>query len=469
MGRRGLLPPAVGRYNGLFDTETRWRGACMTDDHDKRQGGDGFAATVAPLGAHLNELRARIIICLVALGGAFIVCWLLRQPLLAVLRRPHVIAMREWGLDEDLRYLGYFAPIVAQMKACAAAALLLTSPLIIYQVWAFVAPGLFPRERFKVVRLGAACLLCLIVGVCFGYFVFVPIALTYLIGLSGPGMAPSLTIDAYLSTFFLLTLALGIVFQTPVVVFYLVRWGVIDVAALQRHRGGVILCAFVVGAVLTPPDPLTQAMMAVTLVVLYDLGGLIASPSRATFLRFIRFTGIVLLVVGGVVAWQLLHPLAEVTGERFLVDGRRAAGRAAVRLRRGARVAVEAGGRARIVLPDGAVLVLVGKGSLRLPGPAKVGLLAGTCLIDAEGDKALQLTTAQVLMGIADANAKMSVAGDGRVTLKVRAGQVTVRTGEETEVVKADRRPDYTVRQFDSADREQWKLIMGDDAPTDPR
>ncbi len=173
---------------------------------------------VMPLGQHLEELRRRIIVCIVAFAAVFLACWVVRDRLMALLVWPHVRVMRSFELDPALKFQSYMEPVLAQLKACAIAAVALAAPVIIYEIWAFVAPGLFAHERRKAVWLGAACVACFFAGIAFGYFLFIPVALRYLLLLSGPTTEPVLMVGAYLTTFFLLTLALGVAFQTPVVI-----------------------------------------------------------------------------------------------------------------------------------------------------------------------------------------------------------------------------------------------------------
>ncbi len=398
---------------------------------------DGTA--VMPLGEHLEELRWRVIRCLVALGGAFILCWLFRDRLRVVLVRPHVLAMRAFELDPALKFSSYFEAVVAQVKTCVIAGLILTSPLVIYQAWAFVAPGLFGHERRRAGRLGAACVLCFAAGVAFGYFVFIPTALRYLIGLSGGWAEPVLMIGSYLSTFFLLTFALGMAFQTPVVIFYLVRWGVLDVASLARYRKGVILGAFVVAAVLTPPDPATQVMMAVTLIVLYDVGGLLAAPSRATLLGFVRFTGAVVLVAGALVAWHRYWPVAHLEALRgsVTVGGRPAPGEGQTPLTRGVVCRTGPDGAARIAFGrGGAVVLLAGGSSLQVHGPGALSLTEGACRAETPAaGRELTIRAGPATATVSGARAEVSVLGPGAGRVAVFAGSVPVQAGGAERVI----------------------------------
>jgi len=287
----------------------------MTDEEKPARSQSDRTLPAMPLGAHLDELRRRIIRCLLAVGAVFVLCWLLRDGMMAVLARPHRVATQAWGISASLKYLGYFEAVIVQFKAALLVSAVVCSPLIIYNIWAFIAPGLFPRERGKVVMLGAACTACVLAGVGFGYFVFVPLALRFLIGMAGPSMEPMLTIGSYLGTLIMMMMALGVVFQTPVVVFCLVRWGIVKPESLRQHRKPVIFGAFVLGAFLTPPDPMTQIMMAVTLIVLYDLGGIVAAPSRQSVFSALRFSGTVALALAAIGAWIIWWPVATVTVE----------------------------------------------------------------------------------------------------------------------------------------------------------
>jgi len=392
----------------------------------------GTEMATMPLGAHLEELRARLIKCIVALAVAFALCWIFRRQVMAVLKRPHVLAMRALGLETTLKFCSYLEPVMAQLKGCLVVAAVLTAPVLIYQAWAFVAPGLFPHERSKGLKLGAACLACFAAGVGFGYFVFVPVALRYLIGLSGPDMSPVLMVGSYLGMFFVLTFAMGVAFQTPVVVFYLLRWGVLSEEAFRKSRKPLILAAFVLGAVLTPPDPLTQIMMAVTLIMLFDIGGLLAAPSRETLAGFLKFTGTVAILGGGFVAWHMFWPVAHVTAlsGRVTVAGREVAADGPVAVRRGAVCAADEGAVARILFSKGQDRELyLTDGRIQLRGPGKAALLNGESLAVSSrkgAQVALQAGPVQVLLEAARAEVKSPEPGTATVT--VFEGQAAVKT-----------------------------------------
>lgn len=441
------------------------------DDTTPALRGDGRLRRM-PLGAHLEELRLRLIICLVAVAVTFIACWIFRYRLMIVLMRPHVQAMRAFGLDERLRFSGYFESVVPQLKACLIAAFILAAPVVIYQAWAFVAPGLFPRERYKVVWLGAACMLCLAAGVCFGYFLFVPVALRYLVSLAPPGTAPMLMISPYLTVLLLMTFALGVAFQTPVVIFYLVRWGIVSVESLQRHRKAVILGAFVVGAVLTPPDPLTQVMMAVTLIVLYDLGGLVARPTRATLAGFFRFTGAIMLVGIACVAWLNYWPVAGVTvlEGSAEVGGRRLGRGDSVRLRRGDLCRVAEGAWAKVSFGrSGPVVYLKGPADLRVRDGDSVTLESGRAMVVSPRRAApLEVLSAAATVTLAGARAEVTAPAPDSITVTVFEGEVEARSGGTVTRIMAGRKADFFQggRPVDTSEAEQeWGELMKADVP----
>jgi Tat protein translocase TatC len=424
---------------------------------------------VMSLGEHLEELRSRIIRVLVAVAVAFVGCWLFRDHLRVIVLRPHEIAMRAFELPPSLKFAGYFETVVAQLKVCIIFGLLFVSPYVIHQVWAFVAPGLFAQEKTRGVKLGVACVVCLAAGVCFGYFVFVPTALRYLITLSGGWAEPMLMIGSYLSLFFFLTFALALAFQTPIVVYFLIRWGVLDAQSLARHRKPVILGAFVLAAVLTPPDPVTQIMMAVTLIMLYDLGGLIAAPTRSTFISFFKFTGSVLLVAAVGFCWFRFWPIGEaralagqvsVGGERLLV-------REPVSLRRGAVCETGLQGVAELQLgaEDAPRLHAAPGTRIQVHNRGSVSLYDGRLLADSS-DPALEfgVRAAAATATLTDARADFSAPSEDAVTVRVFRGEVRVKAGDEIRRVRAGQAATFRrggdPAELSDAERE-WEVLIG--------
>jgi len=396
------------------------------------------------LGGHLEELRSRVIRSVFVLAAAFILCLFFRNWLWAVLSRPHVMTMRALGLSTQLKYSGYFEVAFVQLKACAVAGAVLASPYLIYQIWAFIAPGLYIHERRKVIKIGAACLFCLLAGVALGYFFFVPLVLRGLVALSGPWAEPVLMIGNYFSALVLLTFVLGVSFQTPVVVYFLVRWGILDPRTMQKHRRLVVLCAFIVAAVITPTvDPITQTLVAVTLIVLYDVGGLLAAPSVATAKGFFTFTGLIVLAGGAMFGWYRYWPIGEATalkggvvvGKAQLADG------ATQRLTRGSVCRTDAGGEARLALGRaGRQVVYMAPGSrLQVNDPDALSLYAGDVLVSDAAGSGLTVRSGVATVAVAGGRTELNAPDEDTLTATVFEGEARVTADGRTTRLAAGR------------------------------
>jgi sec-independent protein translocase protein TatC len=163
------------------------------------------------------------------------------------------------------------------MKVTMMVAFVLALPNTLYQVWAFVAPGLYAHEKRLIVPLIASSVLLFILGMAFAYFLVFPVVFGFMSSVTPEGVSMMTDIDNYLSFVLGMFLAFGITFEVPVVVILLVRFGIVDIAKLKEARPYVIVGAFVVAAVVTPPDVLSQIMLAVPLWLLYELGIVLAA------------------------------------------------------------------------------------------------------------------------------------------------------------------------------------------------
>ncbi|MEW6355832.1 MAG: twin-arginine translocase subunit TatC [Planctomycetota bacterium] len=236
-------------------------------------------------GEHLEELRYRIIVSLVAVLLAFILCWIFRIPLMNILAAPHQKTMRILGFSPDLKVLTYQEAFITLMKVCFIAGLFISSPIVIHQMWMFVAAGLYDHEKRYVHIFAPISLGCFLIGMLFGYFILIPFGLRFLLTVVGDVASPIIRMSDYVSLLMLLTLVLGLVFQLPLIVLFLVKIDVVTADTLRRERRYAILAAFVVGAILTPPDPGTQIMVAVPAIGLYEIGILIAAFSWSHFFK----------------------------------------------------------------------------------------------------------------------------------------------------------------------------------------
>ena len=172
------------------------------------------------------------------------------------------------------------------LKVTLMAAFLIALPYVLYQAWAFVAPGLYQHEKRLAVPVIVSSFFFFLVGMAFAYFVVFPVAFGFFVGYTPPGVQMMTDIDKYLSFVLTMFLAFGLTFETPVVVVVLVRMGVVGLEKLKAARGYVIVGAFVIGAIFTPPDVISQLLLAIPLWLLYEVGLFLARfvsvPKRDT-------------------------------------------------------------------------------------------------------------------------------------------------------------------------------------------
>ena len=225
---------------------------------------------------HLEELRKRIIYMVIAFAAGGAAAWNLREKILVWLTAPFVTA---WSTSKvagqaSLHFPAPQALFVAYVKLAVLGGFVLSLPILLYQLWAFISPGLYSREkRFTIPFVVSSCGLFAL-GAWFGWRFAFPAAFQYLLSFSGPvGSAitiePSVMIDEYISFVSQMLLAFGAVFELPVLVFFLSVAGIITHHTLIRFARVFIVVAFVIAAVITPPDPLSQLILAVPLCLLY--------------------------------------------------------------------------------------------------------------------------------------------------------------------------------------------------------
>ncbi|TET37178.1 MAG: twin-arginine translocase subunit TatC [Planctomycetota bacterium] len=173
----------------------------------------------------------------------------------------------------QLMVLKYQESFLIYMKVCAVFALLLGIPFTLYNFWKFIAAGLYPHERSVVYIAAPLSLGLFVAGILFGYFFLIRFGLKFLITYGNPEIIrSSMTLGFYFGLFVLLTLVVGIIFQLPMVMLALARIGIVSPRSLRKHRKIAILLAVIVGAILTPPDPVTQIMLAMPVIFLYEFG-----------------------------------------------------------------------------------------------------------------------------------------------------------------------------------------------------
>jgi sec-independent protein translocase protein TatC len=221
-----------------------------------------------PLTAHLQELRKRLILSFIAIGVGFFVCYALKESLFNILTIPLLKVMPAGG---TLIFTSVAEAFFTYMKVAFIAGLILASPFVLYQVWAFVAPGLYRHERRYVIPFVFLGSFFFALGILFGYFVAIPIGFKFLLGYATDFIKPMPSMKEYLSFSIKFLLAFGLVFEFPVVLLLLARIGVVDSKKLARQRKYAILLIFIFAAVVTPPDLISQVLMALPLMGLYEL------------------------------------------------------------------------------------------------------------------------------------------------------------------------------------------------------
>ncbi len=268
-GRTVQLHPSAGAAETTHQAEQRQRG--NTPDNQLSHKPDGNSET--GLLEHLRELRLRLIRCLLVWALLFLVCWAFDRELAQIILAPLQTALAHSGG----RLITITLPegFLAYLNISLIAALFLSSPYLFYQAWAFAYPGLKKGERKIISRLalGSAGLFCL--GALFAYFIIFPAAFTFFIDYARDAAAPEPSLRFYLNLALNTLLAFGFVFQLPLAIFFLTKLGVVTPAGLKRNRKYAVLGAFIVGAVLTPPDPISQVLMALPLIGLYELSAFI--------------------------------------------------------------------------------------------------------------------------------------------------------------------------------------------------
>lgn len=224
--------------------------------------------------AHLIELRTRLLNSVMAISLVFVCLFPWASDLYSLLAHPLLAKLPKGG---QMIATDVTTPFFVPMKVALMAAFLISLPYILYQVWRFVAPGLYEHEKRWVFPLVSASLLLFFSGMAFAYFVVFPVVFGFITASAPVGVAVMTDIDKYLSFVLSMFVAFGITFQVPIAVVVLVKMNLVTVAKLREIRPYIIVGAFVVGAVFTPPDVVSQFMLAMPLWLLYEAGIVVAN------------------------------------------------------------------------------------------------------------------------------------------------------------------------------------------------
>ncbi|MCF7529729.1 twin-arginine translocase subunit TatC [Neisseria lisongii] len=222
-----------------------------------------------PLIEHLLELRRRMMWIVGATLLCFIALMPFSQQLYSFAAEP---LMANLPADTSMIATDVIAPFFVPVKVTLMAAFLLSLPHTLYQIWAFVAPALYQNEKRLITPLVLSSFLLFFTGMAFAYYLVFPVIFKFLAGVTPVGVNMATDIDKYLSFILGMFVAFGTTFEVPVVVVLLARMGIVDVKQLKAARPYVVVGAFIVAAVITPPDVISQILLAVPLIALYEAG-----------------------------------------------------------------------------------------------------------------------------------------------------------------------------------------------------
>jgi sec-independent protein translocase protein TatC len=223
--------------------------------------------------SHLIELRDRLIRCLVAILIAFIPAMIYGADLYDFLAKPVIASLPE---GSKMIATGVITPFLIPVKIAAVAAFLAVLPYVLYQVWAFVAPGLYAHEKRLVLPLVVSSTVLFVVGMAFCYYFVFGALFSFINDFAPKSISVAPDIEAYFNFMLAMFLAFGIAFEIPVVVVVLAITGLVSIEQLREWRGYVIVGIFVIAAIVTPPDVVSQLSLAIPMCILYELGIVVA-------------------------------------------------------------------------------------------------------------------------------------------------------------------------------------------------
>jgi len=405
-----------------------------------------------PISEHLEELRSRIINSIIVVVVLFFISWFYKLRILDIIKKPHSITMESLGLSQSLQVLSYQEGFYAYIKLCLMTAVFLAYPVILYQIWKFVEAGLYKKERRYVRIFAPISFIAFIIGVLFGYFFLIPFGLQFLIKVLGGGIQPIITMSQYISLVTMLTLALGVVFQLPLVMLFVSRIGMLKAEDFVKWRMYAILIIFILAAVITPPDPFTQVMTALPMIILYEIGILIIRPTKRAVTQFglllgsgiiliyivfliftlptkadfMNSTGTVKILPDSLTNWQPFSPESKIHN--------------------GTSLKTEEGSKASFRLKDGTYVIMDVNTEIKFVKNRKLDLLNGQILLSIKADE-------KPFMIAANNNVITSNAGNVDIRISKHVVFVTVTEGEAIVVANGEKKKVFEGRQL--------KLVTG--------
>ncbi len=400
-----------------------------------------------PISEHLEELRSRIIKSILIVIGLFFINWFFKARILDIVKKPHSITMKNLGLSQSLQVLSYQEGFYAYIKLCLITSVFMAYPLILYQIWKFVEAGLFKKERRYVKTFAPISYVAFITGVLFGYYFLIPYGLQFLIKILGGGIQPMITMSQYISLVTLLTLALGIVFQLPLVMLFIAKIGMLKAEDFIKWRLYAILIIFILAAVITPPDPFTQIMTALPMIILYEVGILTIRPTKKAIKRFGVLLGIGVLLIFIVYLVFTLPTKANFLESTGIVKILPDAGSnwqpllSESKIHNGATLRTEKDSKASFLLKDGTYVIMDVDTEIKFVKNRNLHLIDGQILIAIKADEKPFMIAA-----------KDNVVTSNNSTIDIRLSKyrvfVTVTKGEATVVANGQEKKIFEGRQL---------------------
>lgn len=400
-----------------------------------------------PISEHLEELRSRIIKSILIVIGLFFINWFFKARILDIVKKPHSITMKNLGLSQSLQVLSYQEGFYAYIKLCLITSVFMAYPLILYQIWKFVEAGLFKKERRYVKTFAPISYVAFITGVLFGYYFLIPYGLQFLIKILGAGIQPMITMSQYISLVTLLTLALGIVFQLPLVMLFIAKIGMLKADDFIKWRLYAILIIFILAAVITPPDPFTQVMTALPMIILYEVGILTIRPTKKAIKRFGVLLGIGVLLIFIVYLVFTLPTKANFLESTGIVKILPDAGSnwqpllSESKIHNGATLKTERDSKASFLLKDGTYVIMDVDTEIKFVKNRNLHLIDGQILIAIKADEKPFMIAA-----------KDNVVTSNNSTIDIRLSKyrvfVTVTKGEATVVANGQEKKIFEGRQL---------------------
>ncbi len=227
---------------------------------------------------HLKELRTRLLHSILVLFVIFLICFFwLAEPLYEFLAKPMRDSLSAKGIDPSFYFSAAFSPIITQLRLSFLAAIFFGFPFLSYQIWRFIAPGLYKKEQQLTIPILFGMPILFFCGAAFARYLMFPIIYKFAISFADTNLSPLIEMSKYLTDSVRLILAFGVCFELPLVISVLNIFGIVDVAQLKSWRRYFILVAAIIGAILTPADLLSMFLLAIPMLALYELSILLVS------------------------------------------------------------------------------------------------------------------------------------------------------------------------------------------------